>query len=167
MHPTIIATLLPLFSVLPTTFALALPGDHIFGFDTGSVKDFCSADQSGSIPDWAANPAWAQNMTDCMNVMNRDAPDGVECKPALADGTPLGPSFNFWKGENNGYDLKFCFEVCKDCLATGINWNQAQTTSCKHDEDEGWLHKEKTCTIGFDYGVWAATGTQTPPTAEE
>ena len=87
--------------------------------------------------------------------MDNDNWNGAECKPAAANGTALGPTFGFYKGEvhysEGGQD---CYDQCQDCLLKGINWQQAQTTSCEYhfwsrDESE-----HKRCDVGFTYGTW-------------
>lgn len=110
-------------------------------------KLYCSANQSGAVPDWAANPAWAANMTACLQQMNNAGWNGAECKPALADGTALGPSFGFYKGEEHYDDGQDCYNQCAGCLKQGIDWKQAQTTVCKYS-----LPHKVTCDMGFDYG---------------
>ena len=71
-----------------------------------------------------------------------------------ADGTKLGPTFGFYKGEahwdGSGTD---CFNACAPCLQQGINANQAVTTTCESTKKTGLLDRKQTCTMGFDYGT--------------
>ena len=92
-------------------------------------------------------------MTSCLQSMNNTEWNGAECKPAV-DGVALGPSFGFWKGEDNysngGQD---CFNQCAQCLSNGISWNQAVTTTCEYEIWAGLESDKKHCDMGFTYGT--------------
>lgn len=104
-------------------------------------------------------------MTACLQSMNNDGWNGAECKPALANGTALGPSFGFWKGEDkwdgtdgtNGIDDTgtSCYNDCSQCLMNGISWNQAVTTTCEYEHYKGGGVTRHHCDMGFTYGTWA------------
>lgn len=115
--------------------------------------EYCTANQDGAIPGWV-NEAWQSNMTDCLERMNADNFDGNVCIPADANGERLGPRFNFWKGEEHASkDGLWCFQQCSSCLMRGINWKQAQTTSCKAVSKNNVFLHDAVCTMGFDYVV--------------
>lgn len=63
----------------------------------------CTANQDGAIPGWAANPEWSTSMAACLQQMNNTDWNGANCIPKASEGTLLGPSFGFWKGEHNYY----------------------------------------------------------------
>ena len=116
----------------------------------------CSANDAGDVPDWARNGAWLTNMTSCLNQLNNDGWNGVECQPALADGTKLGPSFGFYKGKDNwnGADDSgsSCYTACSACLLDGLNQLQAQTTSCVNVYTTKLGVSKHECYMGFNYG---------------
>ena len=153
MLPLSVLPLQLLFLLLPLT--LCQNGQPEYNTTT------CSANQLGSIPAWASNPLWSTNMLACLELMNNSGWNGADCKPMDADGvTPLGPSFGFYKGERHystgGQD---CYDQCAECLKKGIQWNQAQTTTCEYMRKDSMGSRKKRCDVGFDYGVWASTGT--------
>lgn len=159
----LVTLLLPVLSLSSLTQSLPASGSGLANAVKQNhklhTKTTCSANQDGAIPDWAANPAWALNMTSCLETMNNDEWNGADCKPALADGTALGPSFGFWKGERkwHGDDDtgSSCYAECSDCLKQGIDWNQAQTTNCQFEYYTGLGAQRHHCQMGFDYGEWA------------
>lgn len=116
----------------------------------------CSANDAGDEPAWVINPAWATNMTSCLSQLDNNGWEGVECQPALADGTKLGPSFGFYKGEDSwngvGDTGSSCYTHCAPCLLQGINDNQAQTTSCVNEYTTKLGVSKHKCYMGFNYG---------------
>lgn len=158
------ATLFVPFIGLISPIAARYYGSNSFSYyaNLPHAKLTCSANDNNAVPSWAANPAWAENMTTCLNTMNNDGWNGAECKPALADGTALGPSFGFYKGGDkwDGTDAdgntdtgSSCFGVCQDCLMTGIGYNQAVTTACEYEHYTGDGLTRHHCDMGFTYNT--------------
>lgn len=148
-------------SALILHLAHSLPSPYGLGHDIDDLPPpkphttlTCSANQNNAIPDWAANPAWAADMTTCLGQLNNTGWNGAECKPALADGTLLGPSFGFWKGEDNYSDGGLdCYNQCSACLLNGIGWNQAVTTTCEYEYKADLTATKKHCDVGFTYNT--------------
>ena len=92
-----------LLSLLPALRITATPisgqglGEAVEDAKSPHEKTTCSANQSGSIPDWAANPAWASSMKECLEELDNDGWNGAECQPSLAgnNSAPLGSEFRF------------------------------------------------------------------------
>lgn len=118
----------------------------------------CSADDSSaSTTDWSTTAGWNNQMIACMGQMDNSGWNGAECKPTT-DGKPtspaLGPSFGFWKGETHNTDGQNCYNLCSQCLATGINEGHGVTTSCTFTSYIAWGPAVAwTCNMGFDYGT--------------
>lgn len=119
--------------------------------DTAGSDDklTCSAPSTtAQVVPFAQDPAWVANMTTCLNEMSNSDWNGAECKPADANGVALGPSFGFYKVDDDGGDGQTCFNDCQACLAAGINASLAVSTSCKYGSKEDGY-----CIMGFNYGT--------------
>lgn len=119
--------------------------------DTAGSDDklTCSAPSTtAQVVPFAQDPAWIANMTTCLNEMSNSDWNGAECKPADANGVALGPSFGFYKVDDDGGDGQTCFNDCQACLAAGINASLAVSTSCKYGSKEDGY-----CIMGFNYGT--------------
>lgn len=149
------------FAILFLPFACCRPGyGNPFGFGFNApapepkTKYHCSANPDNAILDWARDPGWNSTMWGCLEKMNNDGWNGAECVPASADGTQLGPTFGFWKGEAHweGTGTE-CYNMCSDCLKSGINALQAVTTTCEYEKWTGLLNRKQHCDVGFTYGT--------------
>ena len=114
----------------------------------------CSADTSTAPPSpFASDPAWAPSMLNCLSQLNNTIWNGYHCLPTNGKGTAIGPSFGFYKGNENfakmnlwdGWD---CYRQCEACLTKGIKNGQGVSTSCT------WYPGQKgsKCWMGFNYG---------------
>ena len=147
------------FTSLLLTLPLTLCSPQVGTFgglvDSMGHKDCvtCSANQKNSIADFTQAPEWTSDMLACLQQMNNTGWNGAECKPAASNGAALGPSFGFWKGNVRFNDGQECFDQCAPCLAQGINWHEAVTTSCQYMYKDSTFKRKTYCTMGFDYGT--------------
>ena len=106
-------------------------------------------------------------MIGCLDQLNSSTWDGNTCAPKDSNGTPIGPTFGFWKGEthhSSPQDAEDCFEQCYYCLRGGIYAQQAVTTSCQFKSYAALGPAIKwTCDMGFDYGEMQVAPNLTVP----
>ena len=147
-------------AILPLALCRPGTGGNPVGFSSGTsaptpkTKTTCSANTNDAVPDWAADPGWSSTMLGCLAQLNNDNWNGAECQPVSANGTKLGPTFGFWKGEDHwdssGSD---CYSRCSTCLENGINATQAVTTTCEYEDWTGLESNKQHCDMGFTYGT--------------
>ena len=155
MH--ILLALLPFLLIITTTTGLPQnapsPSSSYLSDTTTLPPAICSADSSTApASPFASDPAWAPSMLSCLSELDNMGWNGYHCLPSNGNGTTIGPSFGFYKG-NNGFaryylDGADCFQQCEACLREGIEKGRAVTTSCTWSPPQ----QGTKCWMGFNYG---------------
>ncbi len=145
------------YALLPIAHAATAAG---YGFrangegpgNNDASPPVCSADTSDApMTDFAWDPKWGESMNNCLNQINNAGWNGYRCIPNDGKNNTIGPSFGFYKGNNNfeknGMNGSDCYNKCYGCLKEGLDTRQAVTTSCNWDAGRG-----AKCWMGFNYG---------------
>jgi len=150
-----IMSILPLACSFP--FKSVLRSMPLKGDTVGST--WCSVDTSkASVVPFAQDPGWKATMSKCLSRLNAQDWNGTECVPASSNGTPLGPTFGFWKAQAR-YDIPdqmfagACYAQCAPCLQSGIDALYAVTTRCTFRNHPWGPEYSCGCDMGFDYGT--------------
>ncbi|KAL8830765.1 MAG: hypothetical protein Q9191_001242, partial [Dirinaria sp. TL-2023a] len=101
--PFILFTLLTAITTTTTCLPQNAPlPDSYLGDTTTLPPATCSADSSDDAAAAAApftsDPAWTPSMLSCLSQLDNMGWNGAHCVPGNGNGTTIGPTFGFYKG---------------------------------------------------------------------